>query len=75
VDSFKDYVVFKPDGDSSIYVTLGRVFWDWSASTSKSGGVWSSPTYQVNGPSSPDDSDELPTWPDTMHNIGVSSGD
>jgi hypothetical protein len=73
-DSFKDYVVFKPDGANSIYVTLGRVFWSWSASTSKSGGVWSNPTYQVNGPSAPDDSDEFPTWPATLYNSGVSTG-
>lgn len=50
--------------------TLGRVFWSWSASTIKTGdnlgfgGTWSSPTYQVNGPSSPDDSDEFPLWLD-----------
>ena len=69
VDSFKDYVVFKPDGPNSIYVTLGRVFWDWSASTSKTNGVWSNPTYQVNGPSSADSSDEFPSWPDTYFNF------
>jgi hypothetical protein len=65
VDSFKDYIVFKPGGNNSIYVTLGRVLWSWSASTSKTNGVWSSPTYQVNGPSSPDGSDEFPSWPNT----------
>jgi hypothetical protein len=72
-DFFKDYIVFKPNG--GIYVTLGRVFWSWSASTSKINGVWSNPTYQVNGPSSPDDSDEFPTWPDTYYNAGVNTGD
>ena len=35
----QDYVVFKPDGDGNIYVTLGHVFWNWSASTSKTDGV------------------------------------
>jgi hypothetical protein len=73
-DSFKDYIVFKPDGDGSIYVTLGRVFWSWSASTSKANGVWSSPTYQVNGPSAPDSSDEFPVWPSVYYN-GIGSGD
>jgi hypothetical protein len=73
-DSFKDYIVFKPDGDGSIYVTLGCVFWDWSASTSKSGGVWSNPTSKVNGPSKPDDSNEFPIWPATLYNSGVSTG-
>lgn len=67
-DSFKDYVVFKPNGSGNIYVTLGRVLWSWSASTSKVNGVWSNPTYQVIGPSSPDDSDEFPQWPQVCHN-------
>ncbi len=74
VDYFKDYIVFKPDGGGSIYVTLGRILWDWSASTTKINGVWSNPTYQVNGPSSPDSSDEFPIWPDTIHNVGVNPG-
>ncbi len=69
VDYFKDYVVFKPDGGGNIYVTLGRISWDWSASTGKTNGVWSSPTYYVNSPSSPDGSDEFPTWPQTYHNV------
>ncbi len=74
-DSFNDYVVFKPDGNANnIYVTLGRVFWSWSASTSYTGGAWSSPTYQVNGPSSPDSSDEFPVWPDTLYNVGIGNG-
>ena len=73
-DSFQDYIIFKPDGADSIYVTLGRVFWSWSASTSNSFGAWSAPTYQVNGPSNPDDSDEFPTWSATLYNSGVSSG-
>ena len=73
-DSFKDYVVFKPNGSDSIYVTLGRVFWSWSASTSKNNGVWQSPTYQVNGPSSPDESDEFPSWPDTYFNSTIGTG-
>jgi hypothetical protein len=71
-DSFEDYVVFMPNGANSIYVTLGRVFWSWSASTSKStclwGGTLANPTYQVTGPSSPDDSDEFPTWPAIFYN-------
>ncbi len=68
VDYFKDYVVFKPDGNGNIYVTLGLISWDWSASASKVDGVWTIPAYQVNGPSSPDGSDEFPTWPQTYHN-------
>jgi Glucodextranase, domain B len=74
-DSFKDYIVFKPDGANSIYVTLGRIFWSWSASTSQTGGVWSSPTYQVDGPSAPDSSDEFPTWPNTIYGVGTASGE
>jgi hypothetical protein len=73
-DSFKDYFVFKPDGDGSIYVTLGRVTWSWSASTSYINGTWSSPTYQINGPSKPDDSNEFPMWPNTLHNAGIPTG-
>jgi hypothetical protein len=79
-DSFKDYIVFKPDGDNNIYVTLGRVFWSWSASTTKTGdnlgygGTWQSPTYQVAGPSAPDGSDEFPVWPETFSGTGTTGG-
>lgn len=67
-DSFKDYIMFQPNGNNSIWVTLGRVFWSWSASTTQTNGVWSNPTYQVSSPSKPDSSDELPNWPFTYYN-------
>lgn len=74
VDSFKDYIRFRPDGnDNNIYITVGRVFWDWSASTTKSGDLWNPPTYQVNGPSQPDNSNEMPVWPNTIFDIGAPS--
>lgn len=68
-DSFKDYVIFKPDGQNSIYVTLGRIFWGWTANTSLSSGVWSNPSYSFNNPSTPDNSDEFPSYPETFFNV------
>jgi hypothetical protein len=73
-DSFKDYIIFKPSGNNSIYITLGRVVWSWSANTSKSTSGWSIPTYQVNGPTALDGSVELPTWPTVLNNSGVGTG-
>jgi hypothetical protein len=29
IDKFKTYLMFKPDGDGSIYVPLGRTDWGW----------------------------------------------
>jgi hypothetical protein len=71
VDFFKDYVIFKPDfSPDSIYVTLGRISWDWSANASKTNGVWTLVPSVVHGPTSPDTSDEFPTWPDIYSNQG-----
>ena len=59
VDYFKDYVVFKPAGSGSIYVTLGRISWDWSASTTKTNGVWSTPTSCITSLRKPFESDNF----------------
>ncbi|MGA2181174.1 MAG: hypothetical protein ABSH15_16525, partial [Verrucomicrobiota bacterium] len=70
-DQFEDYVMFRPDNgnaNNNIYVPLGKITWSWSAATTYSGGVWSTPTYSITRPSSPDGGYEFPQWPQTYHN-------
>ncbi len=71
VDYFKDYIMFRPKNgieNKNIYVPLGKITWAWSASTTYSGGAWSTPTYSITRPSSPDGGYEFPLWPQTYHN-------
>ena len=70
-DSFKTYLVFKPDGDS-IWVTLGRVDWGWSALASS---INLTPPYfgwQLDSSSttvpSHTDTDEFPVWSNVLRN-------
>ncbi len=65
-DSFKTYLVFKPDGDGSIWVTLGRADWGWSALVSWYFG-WDFDAGSLTQPSYTD-LDEFPVWPDILHN-------
>jgi len=64
-DQFEDYIVFRPNNGNvanNIYVPLGKITWSWSAATTYSGGVWSTPTYSVPRPSNPDGGFEFPQW-------------
>jgi hypothetical protein len=65
--SFVDYVMFNPNSSSSdIYIPLGKVIWHTSfAATYPSVTINSN---SVSGPTSPDNSDDFPTWTDTFHN-------
>jgi hypothetical protein len=71
VDYFKDYVMFRPDNgnvNNNIYVPIGKVTWSWSAATTYSSGAWSTPTYLIVRPASPDGGYEFPLWPQIYHN-------
>ena len=62
-DKFKTYLMFKPDGSGSIWVTLGLVSWDWSATE-----LWGTTltSSMVDGPYYID-SDEFPIWYQITH--------
>jgi hypothetical protein len=74
-DTFKDYVMFRPDAgntSSNIYVSLGKGTsqtngsWGWSGSSTYSYlHGWSSPTGTVVRITNFDDSDAFPIWPNT----------
>jgi len=71
VDSFQDYVIFRPDAgnaQSNIYVCLGTNSWSWSAATTYSNSQWSVPTFFVTRPIRPDASNLSPIWPRTYIN-------
>ncbi len=65
--SARDFVRFKPDGDGSIYVTLGIVTWDAIGTAEiDSWGDWILTTDVSPDPSGPDSSDEFPKWTQTI---------
>ncbi|HEY3762225.1 MAG TPA: hypothetical protein VGN23_10815 [Verrucomicrobiae bacterium] len=71
VDYFEDYVMFRPDNgnvDNNIYVPIGKIIWSWSASTTYSGGSWSTPTGSITRPSIPDVGYQFPKWSQVYHN-------
>lgn len=57
-DEFKDYIRFRPLDDESIWVTIKRIDWSWSAS--ESAPIWM-PTGIVSGPTAHDDFN-FPVW-------------
>lgn len=61
-DQFKTFVRFRPSGTDSIWVTLGRVDWSWSA-TAALGGQWGITSQYVPTPQLHDDTD-FPFWLD-----------
>ena len=70
-DQFEDYIIFRPkigNENNNIYVPIGKITWSWSAATTYSGGAWSTPTYSITRPSTPDGSNEFPQWPQTYKN-------
>jgi hypothetical protein len=73
-DNFQDYVVFKPKGNSAIYVTLGVVqdtdstgSWDWWGSTiyDSSSSSWTAPGGGVTPPLNCNDNSNFPCWTNT----------
>lgn len=70
-DRFKTYLVYRPSGADSIWVSLGRLDWSWSGGARREGrrGRWNGPlnplwtTNPVGSPTS-----ELPEWPSTFGN-------
>ena len=68
-DTFKTYARFRPVGDESIWVTLGRVDWDWSATAVNPSGwpydalpnSWTITDSSVFGPDLHED-DSFPFW-------------
>lgn len=70
IDEFKTYLVYKPQGADSIWVTLREVEWNWSGLATKDAqGNWQlapGATSSKNPPSK--DSSTLPTWDDYFSN-------
>ena len=66
--SAQDFIRFQPDGNNSIWVTLGIVTWDavGTAEQSTSGGGWDLTTDVSPDPSGPDNSDTFPIWTSTF---------
>jgi len=62
--SFKDYCRFKPDGDDSIFVTLGIINWSCDGECT-TGGILT--VNSVTGPLGPDTSDTFPAWQYVLH--------
>ncbi len=61
----RDYVRFKPDGDYSIWVTLGVITWSTHGEASRTPpayGLWTITVSSTTGPSQPDTTDEFPVW-------------
>ena len=73
-DHFKTYIRFKPSGDDNIFVTLGRVTWNWSANVLYTGidptdlNSWTIQSPTVGGPDFTT-TDEFPVWTDTLDNF------
>lgn len=71
IDNFRAYFMYKPDGADSIWVTLGRLDWGWSAGAMRHGpfedNTWDGPLDPrwVANPTGMATS-ELPVWPDNM---------
>lgn len=73
-DIFKTYLRFRPNGDDSIWVTLGRVDWSWQATASCPTGSplswenWSITSSNITGPVYFDDT-TIPFWTDKTLSI------
>lgn len=64
--SCRDFVRFKPDGDDSIWVTLGIVSWHTNGRADQDIlSIWTITDDSTPDPSDPDDSDEFPKWTKT----------
>ena len=63
-DSFNGYLVYKPVGTNSIWVTLKKIRWGWSGAATKTNGAWNLDFGSPANPANPvgEDSVELPTW-------------
>ncbi len=69
--SFETFLRFKPDGGSSIFVTLRLVTWGVSASARKLDGVWTVDLgSSASGPTE-SDSDVFPVWTQTFASSGL----
>ena len=66
-DHFKTYCRFRPSGDGNIYVTLGRVDWDWNATVDYTGlnplslSSWTITSSAIHGPTFVP-TNEFPQW-------------
>ena len=72
-DGFRTYLVYKPSGADSIWVSLGRLDWSWAGSARREGdgrrARWIGPlqpAWTANPVGSA--TSELPQWPDTFVN-------
>ena len=66
---FEDYLMFQSDRDGSIWVTLRKITWQWSASATNGTAGWSVLTQTNNAtPSVP--SSELPVWSGHAQDLG-----
>ena len=73
-DAFQTYLIYRPNGSDSIWVTLGRLSWSWSGTA-----VFRNNTWSLNGSSAPYPRNpsgntaihELPSW----SNVEASAGD
>ena len=65
-DEFENYLMYRPDGDNSIWVTLKVIEWDWDASATCTDAHWTLDSGST--PSSPsvryisEQSTTLPIW-------------
>lgn len=64
-EKFRNYLMYRPDGANSIFVSLARVDWHWKGETVRAGNTWGNATNvsSANNPSGSDESD-LPEWRD-----------
>jgi hypothetical protein len=70
-DEFKLYLMYRPDGKDSIWVTLSVIRWNWSGSATNTAGNWSVDPGAHPPPKDPvgSDSTELPKWDDYFDNL------
>jgi hypothetical protein len=75
-DHYKMFLMYKPDGADSIWVTLRVLEWNWKGIATKTGGVWSmdAGSWFPTAPSQTiisSDTTELPVWTDSYPNLPV----
>jgi len=61
-DSFTMWLMFKPDGATSIWVPLRQVSWSWAGAASRSGSTWTLNSSSNTGNPADADSTTHPTW-------------
>ena len=72
-DAFQTYLVYRPDGSDSIWVTLGKLAWSWSGTATLRENAWSVSASSAPFPANPNGNTsihELPAWNGVLASAG-----